>query len=472
MTAGASPSGAVTTAGLPRADLGTDALTADVVIVGAGSAGCVLAEKLSRDPGRQVVLIERGPSGMPSLADLDLRRLPIDDAAPFAVRHATDLGPAAARGSALGGSSAVNGGYFLRWHPGDFAAWPSGWEIDVVAAAYDELDGPYGTMGVEPVSDDELGDTGTAFEHYWSTRVPVRPVDERWPVVGLNRVLSNRTGMSRRTSAAAYLVPAAARRNLLVVTDCEVEGLEVARGRTVTGVRAGPLSVTAGEVILSAGTLGTARILLRSGLDVLGLRAAGGEFGAGEFEAGEFEAGEHRALAVSYRRRGPAAPGMVLPTVLHTDDDCEIRCYRDDFASHIRGVPAHGPIVEVACMRPSPVRIVDDGPVVRLAFGEPDGRAAAAMRDGAAHVVEMLQAPEFADIVVPGSVSVAPAAGFSQHAWGTMPMGVRTDWLGGVYGTHGLRIVDASILPGGGHSGPHATVMMVACRIGELLAAR
>ncbi|WP_439029800.1 mycofactocin system GMC family oxidoreductase MftG [Gordonia terrae] len=436
-------------------------LRADVVIVGAGSAGCVLAEKLSRDASRDVVLLERGPATLPGPADRDLRRLPIHDGAPYAVRHDTDLGLAAPRGAAMGGSSAVNGGYFLRWHPGDFASWPTGWDLETVAAAYEEMDGPGGTMGVEPVPDGELGDAGIAFERYWSSRTDIRAVEDRWPVVGVNRVLMNRTGRSRRSAADAYLTVALARPNLRVVPGCLVERLEVVRGRTVTGVRAGPLTVTAGEVILAAGTLGTAGILLRSELETID-----------PARTGHLTAGEHRGLAVSYRRRSPAEPGMVLPTVLHTDDDLEIRCYRDDFASFIDGVSSSGPMVEVTAMRHAPVRIVATPSGVRLEFEDPDPATAATMGVGVQRVVEMLRAPEFADIVVPGSVTAASRPGFSQHAWGSMPMGTRTDWLGGVYGTHGLRIVDGSILPSGGRSGPHATIMMVACRIGDLLAAR
>lgn len=433
-------------------------LTADLVIVGAGSAGCVLAEKLSRDPDRRVVLVERGPGHLPGAQDRDLRRLGIHDGAPFAVRHDTDLGWSAPRGSALGGSSVVNGGYFLRWHADDFASWPTGWEVDAVEAAYAELDAPGAAMSVEPVADDELGDIGEAFERYWSQRVDVRGIAERWPVVGLNRVLANRSGMQRRTAAEAFLVPATGRPNLRVVTGTEIDHLEVVGGRTITGVRAQGFEVNAGEVILAAGTLGTAGILLRSGLEVLG-------------GVDHLEAGEHRGLAVSYRRRTPTPAGMVLPSVVHTSDECEIRCYRDDLAAYILGLPSTGPIVEVAAMRRSPVRLQLDGHRVRMAFEE-DRSILALMRERAGEVADMLRSSDFASVVEDGSVRIADTVGYSQHAWGTMPMGERVDWLGGVYGTHGLRIVDGSILPGGGHSGPHATIMMMACRIGDLLRAR
>lgn len=438
-------------------DSSAEAMSADVVIVGAGSAGCVLAEKLSRDTGRDVVLLERGPGRWPGPEERDLRRLPIGDHAPHAVRHTTDLdGLTAARGCAIGGSSVVNGGYFLRWHPNDFAAWPVGWDLDAIDAAYSELDGGGGggTMSVSPVSDDELGDAGRAFERYWSARTAVRPIHDRWPVVGVNRVLGNRSGMLRRTAAEAYLAPALGRPNLRVVPDCEVRRLQVSDGRRVAGVHTDRFTVRAGEVVLAAGTLGTAQLLLASDLDPLG----GAAF---------LDAGEHRGLAVSYRRKEPAEPGMVLPSVLHTDGGLEIRCYRDDFATYIDGLPRSGPMVEVTAMHRSPVRLVAGGERVRLDFGEPSAEVTTAMRAGADEVVEMLHSSEFADIVVPDSVSVATVPGFSQHAWGTMPMGVRTDAFGAVHGTEGLRIVDGSILPTGGRSGPHATIMMVAVHIGN-----
>ncbi|MHC3002917.1 mycofactocin system GMC family oxidoreductase MftG, partial [Gordonia sp. GN26] len=313
-----------------------------------------------------------------------------------------------------------------------------------------------GTMSVSPVSDDELGDAGKAFERYWSARTAVRSLRDRWPVVGVNRVLGNRSGMLRRTAAEAYLDQALGRPNLRVVPDCEVRRLEVAGRRRVTGVHTDRFTVRAGEVVLAGGALGTAQLLLASDLEALG----GAAF---------LDAGEHRGLAVSYRRKEPAEPGMVLPTVLHTDDGLEIRCYRDDFATYIEGLPRGGPMVEVTAMDRSPVRLVADGGRIRLAFGEPSAEVTAAMRAGADLAVEMLHSAEFAGLVVPGSVSVAAVPGFSQHAWGTMPMGVRTDALGAVHGAEGLRIVDGSILPTGGHSGPHATIMMVAVHIGNLI---
>ena len=84
----------------------------------------------------------------------------------------------------------------------------------------------------------------------------------------------------------------------------------------------------------------------------------------------------------------------------------------------------------------------------------------------------MLASPVFNALVDAESIRIDPVLRTSQHAWGSMPMGDRTDWLGGVRGVRHLRIVDGSILPTSGRSGPHATTMMVAAVIGDALATR
>lgn len=81
----------------------------------------------------------------------------------------------------------------------------------------------------------------------------------------------------------------------------------------------------------------------------------------------------------------------------------------------------------------------------------------------------MLADRRFAGLLDTGSVTVDDVVLTSQHAWGSMPMGEVTDVNGGVRGLHGLRVVDGSILPGPGSSGPHATLMMTASVIATRL---
>jgi hypothetical protein len=182
----------------------------DVVVVGAGSAGCVLAERLSRDPDRSVLLLERGP-GWPYAEVTDLYHLPVGaDAATVGRTVSYPVSPpdlAVVRGHGIGGSAAVNGAYFLRWHRDDFVSWEH--PIADIEAAYAEVES---VMSASPFADDELPDAARAFEQWWGALLPTRPVGERWPAVGVNRIHSNSirdaAGGRRVTTAEAFLRPA------------------------------------------------------------------------------------------------------------------------------------------------------------------------------------------------------------------------------------------------------------------------
>ncbi len=103
-----------------------------MLIVGAGSAGSVLAERLSADPARRVTVVESGPgpSDPRVLSQIsDGLRLPIGNASSVVRRYPTTLTDdprrhaQIMRGAVVGGSGAVNGGYFCRGLPSDFDGW-------------------------------------------------------------------------------------------------------------------------------------------------------------------------------------------------------------------------------------------------------------------------------------------------------------------------------------------------------------
>lgn len=354
--------------------------------------------------------------------------LPID-AADRAVPIVERGGRPIVRGTGVGGSSSINGAYFLRGHRADYTSWP--WAADDLDAAFDAADA---VMRASPFAYDDLGDVARTFEEAYGSGVNTRP----WPSDGVNRVWSNRVDGARWT-AGHVLAAAADRPGVTVRSGVEVAEL-VTSGDAVTGVRTVTGEVIgAGEVIVCAGTLGTARLLAPL--------------------VGPLPVHEHAERIVRFTPRTVVRAPALLQTVLHIDG-MEIRPYGDDFAAFTSLEPAGVPI-GVADMAGTTGRL--DGETVDL--GEPDAPSSARLSRGVDTVVELLNGKVFADLVEPGSVRVDPVIGMSQHAWGSLPAGSATDADGRVNGWRRLRVVDGSILPGPLRSGPHATVVALATLI-------
>jgi len=252
----------------------------DIVIVGAGTAGCVLASRLTEDPELSVLLLEAGPRS---------RKLEIRIPAAFSKLYRTDVdwGDSTVpqpeldgreivfpRGRMLGGSAAINAMMVLRGHRADYEAWAAtgcpGWSwADVEPAFARSSDGPF------PLA--ELPDRHVlteAFVHA-AQAVGIPFTDdlnaEESAGVGFVRV-SQRRG--RRFSVVdGYLRPALRRPNLTVVTDALATRVLVEGGRAVgvayrmNGTGEGDEEAIAGrEVVLCSGAIGTPHLLQLSGI--------------------------------------------------------------------------------------------------------------------------------------------------------------------------------------------------------------
>ena len=480
-------------------------MAADVVVVGGGAAGCVVARRLAESGDASVLLVEAGPDlrldappdlhdgwRLPSPPDWGFESEPLTSGETRKVR----------RGRLLGGTSWFTR-FAVRGAPADFDAWADrgnpGWRFDDVLPAFRRVEADaefgdrpwHGDRGPIPITRYPAlalsSAHAAALEAFDALGVPAVEDHNDPGAIGVGRLpMSGRDGL-RVTSVDGYLALEGTPANLAVRADSTVATVLIESGRAI-GVRlANGVEIRTDRVVLSAGTYGSPAILMRSGIG---------------------PADHLRELGIEVR---VDLPGVGANLADHPGVDLD---------SGWRGAPTTGPLLHsIATMRTSaaepdgapdlmfwvsdpdgddprlffdPILLkADSRGSVRLRSADPEdppritlpdirqGRDLERLVEGYRLGLELAHRPEFRQQSIddppsdPGTVKglrrrVLENAYSIPHVVGTCRMGSSpaggdvVDALGRVYGVDGLRVVDAAVIPDAPSGFPHIITIMLA----------
>jgi choline dehydrogenase len=483
----------------------------DYVVVGAGSAGCALAARLTEEPGVDVLLLE---AGGPDTA----REIRIPAAFSKLFRSEVDWNYATAaepelagrsiywpRGKVLGGSSSLNAMMAIPGSHRDYDAWP--WTWSDVAPVYERV---RATLGVEELRDPNPL-TLAFVEAAQQAGIPPSPSLDLLELDGV-RVTPVTQRRGRRWSAAdAYLRPALARPNLTVRTGAHVTRV-VVEGRRAVGVEVDGEIVAAREVVLCGGAVNSPQLLLLSGIgpraelvrhgipvvhELAGVGAhlqdhlAGGVLFESQRPVTLFAAEKPlQLLRYLVRRRGlltsnvAEAAAFVRTRTDLAGPDLELLFAPVLFQEEGLVPPAaHGFTIGAVLLQPRSSGVVRlrsadpfEPPVIEPRYlSEPEDLAT--LVRGVELAREIASMPAFDGIVgaelepgdAPVEQSLREQAHTLYHPVGTCRFGDVVDDALRVLGIEGLRVADASVIPRVPRGHTHLPTLMVAERAASFL---
>jgi choline dehydrogenase len=464
----------------------------DIVVVGGGTAGCVLAARLSEHPDRRVCLLEAGPDYGPLRAG----RWPPEllDSGALATTH--DWGPGGEDGRTLGGrvlggSSAVNACMVIEGSPADYDEWSHGWSYETLLP---HLRRAKAELRTARANTDRPLSFHLAFLEAAQAAGFSLLDDPNDPeaAVGVAPFPANVADGVRWNASFAYLDPARSRRNLTIVGDTLVDRVELDGTRAVGVLATDGRRFAARTVVLAAGAYFTPAILLRSGIgpedelrplgipvvadlpvgsrlvDHCGTTVAWTVSEELEAEAREHAAGgglvEPHAVLKAASRGCPAGTWdlHLLSWIYPSGDGYEAAA----IVFHMK--PLSVGRVRLRSRDPREAPAVERGFLTR----EED---LASIREGIGLARRLAETPPLCELlgeeVRPGDVEaeryVRQTIRNYFHPAGTCGLGAVVDGDGRVHGVEGLLVADASVMP----TIPRANTNLTTAAIAERIAA-